>query len=100
MKEQLEQILEIIENYLKREVWMSTPPLSEIDYKIIMLGIEILKQKDNCENIKNNEVITDILLNYIKEEFDVPTNKFLNIYNDKYSVVEEVYNSLLKIKSQ
>lgn len=99
MKEQLHSILQIIEIHFKCHVWHTSPPISQIDYNLLLTAIEIIKIRDNISNIENINVSIRNLLIFMDNLFKIPKEK--NLLKDwlkenkvQREVILKVYNQL------
>ena len=75
MRSSLDNIIKMIENYFKDEVWQSSPPLKEHDFQLIILTFKIINLRDTVERINDINATINELLMYMIVTFKIPSLK-------------------------
>lgn len=72
MENDLNEVIELIEEYLKQYVWDSKPPMNDLDYQLIVLGVNIAKLKRRLDVVKKPDWTISQFMHFIELAFHIP----------------------------
>ena len=72
MENELNEVIELIEEYLKQYVWDSKPPMNDLDYQLIVLGVNITKLKRIFDVVKEPNCIISQFMYFMELSFHIP----------------------------
>lgn len=103
MKESLDSLIKLIEQYFQEEVWNKPPPLKDIDLQLALLTFKIIEVRDNIEMQEDKTILINELLKYMVTNFRTLTMskekalEFLNGSEPTRKVIINVYKKLEKL---
>lgn len=72
MENELNEVIELIEEYLKQYVWDSKPPMNDLDYQLIVLGVNIAKLKRRLDVVKEPDWAISQFMHFMELAFHIP----------------------------
>ena len=72
MENELNEVIELIEEYLKQYVWDSKPPMNDLDYQLIVLGVNIAKLKRRLDVVKEPDWTISQFMHFMELAFHIP----------------------------
>ena len=69
VKESLDNLIQLIEQYFQEEVWNNKPPLKDVGLQLVLLTFKIIKVRDNIDNQEDKVTPINDLLKYMATNF-------------------------------
>ena len=69
VRESLDNLIQLIEQYFQEEVWNNKPPLKDVDLQLVLLTFKIIKVRDNIDNQEDKVTPINDLLKYMATNF-------------------------------
>lgn len=100
MEEELNNLVKLIEQYFVDHLWNFAPPISDIDFKLVILSQKIIELRNNLDNINNIDLSISQLMSYMEKIFSIPLLKEKEWVkkNNRNNLVYNIYCRLSNLR--
>lgn len=101
MEDELNNLVKLIEQYFVDHLWNFAPPISDIDFKLVILSQKIIELRNNLGNIKNFDISISQIMTYMEGTFNIPLlqEKDWIKKNSRNNLVYTIYCRLSNLRS-